>query len=267
MDYNNDLAIMVLSCDKYSDLWDDFFNLKERFWPDCPFKTFLATDTKEYTREGVETIHFGSIRTWSICAQNALRQIDYPYIALFLEDAFIYKTIETDIIIDDLNIFKEKSMDFMTLERDYKTPRESVNSHVWRTDKHRKWGIDTSAAIWKKDFLLKHLKKDDCSAWAFEVNLCNEALSEKGLEGNIFYDDRKPFNISPVEVVRLGKLTPDSIRFYKKLGYNIDTTKREVISEFSMFVYNLKGKLARSPYFSKPVKKIAKILGFKFFTK
>ena len=44
--YSSKLAILMLSCDKYSDLWDDFFNLKERFWPDCPYHCYLATDTK-----------------------------------------------------------------------------------------------------------------------------------------------------------------------------------------------------------------------------
>lgn len=48
------LAILVLSCDKYSDLWDDFFNLKDKFWPECPYSCYLATDTKEYNREGVQ---------------------------------------------------------------------------------------------------------------------------------------------------------------------------------------------------------------------
>lgn len=265
MNSSKDLAILVLSCDKYSDLWDDFFNLKDLYWPDCPYHTFLATDSKQYVREGVDTIHFGNIKTWSICAQKALAKIDYPYVALFLEDAFIYKKIDSSIILEDFKLFKEYKLDFLTLERDYKTPTNSISPHVWRTDKHRKWGIDTSAAIWRKDFFIKQLQKNDCSAWEFEVNLCKEALSENGLKGNIYYDDRKPFNISPVEIVRLGKLTPDGIRFFKKLGYNIDVSRREVMSEFRMIFYNIKGKLARS-FFRKPIKKIAKFIGIEFFT-
>jgi hypothetical protein len=30
------IAIPVVSCDKYSDLWQPFFALFDRFWPDCP---------------------------------------------------------------------------------------------------------------------------------------------------------------------------------------------------------------------------------------
>ena len=161
---NSDLAILVLSCDKYSDVWDDFFNLKEKFWPDCPYKCYLATDTKSYHRDGVETIHFGNIRTWSICATKAIEQIKEPYIALFLEDAFIYKQIVTSIIEENLNIFVKNKMDFLTMERNRMektfTPANQIAPHIWRIERHRKYGIDTSAAIWNKEFLRKALKKE-----------------------------------------------------------------------------------------------------------
>ena len=118
MKNNKDLAILVLSCDKYSDLWDDFFNLKEQHWPDCPYPTYVATDSVQYERPGVQVIHFGNIRTWTVCARKAIEKIDSHYIALFLEDAFIYKKIDSSIIEVDVQIMKEKGIDFLTLERD-----------------------------------------------------------------------------------------------------------------------------------------------------
>lgn len=266
MDITKKLSILVLSCDKYSDLWDDFFNLKEKYWPDCPFDTYLATDTLSYKREGVKVLHFGKIRTWSICASKAIEQISTPYIALFLEDAFIYKSIDTELILEDLKFAIDNDADFLTLERDYQRPYEQCAPHIWRTPKNRKWGIDTSAAIWRKEFFLYQLEKSKCNAWQFEVNLCNEAITEKGLEGNIFYDDRKPFNISPVEIVRLGQLTPDGLRFFRKNGYVINTNGRPIMSEFRMIIYNIKSKIAHKKYIARPIKMIAKLFGIKFFT-
>ncbi len=42
-------AVLVVSCDNYSDVWSPFFELYSRFWPDCPFNTYLISNTKEYS--------------------------------------------------------------------------------------------------------------------------------------------------------------------------------------------------------------------------
>lgn len=266
----SELAILMLSCDKYSDLWDDFFNLKERFWPDCPYHCYLATDTKEYHRDGVDVIHFGSIRTWSICATKAIEQIREPYIALFLEDAFICKKIDTSVIEENLNLFIERKMDFLTMERNRMekalTLEDQVAPHIWRIYRHRKYGIDTSAAIWDKEFFRKALEKEDCNAWQFEVNYCKEAESEDGLQGEIFFDDRQPFNISPVEVVRLGEFNPDAISFYKKLGYKINTSQREVMSFWRKSFINMKMLLCDVPILGDTIKWISRLFGVKYFS-
>lgn len=266
---NGTLALLMLSCDKYSDIWDDFFNLKERFWPDCPYHCYLATDTKEYHREGVDVIHFGNIRTWSICATKAIEQIKEPYIALFLEDAFIYKKIDTSIIEENLNLFIEHKMDFLTMERNRLekalTPEDQVAPHIWRINRHRKYGIDTSAAIWDKDFFHKALEKEDCNAWQFEVNYCKEAESEEGLKGDIYFDDRQPFNISPIEVVQLGQLSTDAIKFFHKNGYDIQSN-RERMNWRQMLYFRERNRLEKIPFLWKVIKAVCKLFGMKFFS-
>lgn len=271
MNENNSsqLAILVLSCDKYSDLWDDFFNLKERFWSDCPYPCYLATDTVEYQRDGVQLIHFGNIRTWSICARKALDQIPEPYVALFLEDAFIYNNIDNSIIEYDFQIFKEHKMDFLTLERNRMerkfTSDDQISPHIWHIDRHKKYGIDTSAAIWEKGFLKKELEKEDCNAWQFEVNYCREAESEEGLKGNIFFDDRQPFNISPIEVVQLGQLSTDAIKFFHKRGYDIQS-KRERMGRRQMLYFRYRNRLEKVPFWGKLIRGICRVFGLKFFS-
>lgn len=267
---DNSLAILVLSCDKYKDVWNDFFNLKEMFWPDCPYHCYLATDTVEYQREGVDVIHFGNIRTWSICAYKALSQIKESYVALFLEDAFIYKTIDTRIVAQNLKFCYEHHADFLTMERNRMrktiTPEDQVVPHIWKIDKHQKYGIDTSAAIWNKQFLLDALMKHDCDAWQFEVNYCREAETEEGLSGAIYFDDRQPFNISPIEIVRLGKINPDAVRFYKKMGYDINVSEREIMSWWQTLFVNMKARFFESRFFTTVVKKVFQLFGTEFFT-
>lgn len=270
----NQLAILVQSCDKYSDLLDDFFNLKERFWPDCPYPCYVATDSVEYIRAGVKVIHFGNIRTWTICLRKTIEQIPEPYIALFLEDAFIYKKIDTNIVQENLQFMIKHNADYLTMERNRSghelKPEDEIIPHIWRIDKHRNYGIDTSASIWEKGFLRQQLEREDCDPWQFEVNYCNESKTEKGLPGNIFFDDRQSFNISPKEVVIQGKLVPDTLKMFHKLGYDIDTTKRPQITYFKMYVGNIKrwfrDHLREYQFLNQKVRKIAKLLGIDFFS-
>lgn len=271
---SSQMAILVLSCDKYSDLWDDFFNLKEKYWPDCPYPCYLATDTVEYERDGVQLIHFGNIRLWSVCARKALEQIKEPYVALFLEDAFIYKTIDTSIVEENLKFMIDHKADYLTMERNRSgselSPDDEILPHIWRIDKHRNYGIDTSASIWEKEFFRKELERVDCNPWQFEVNYCNQSKTVEGLPGRLFFDDRQPFNISPKEVIVQGKWMPDTVAMFHRLGYDIDTSKREKLSYWSMCQLNAKrwfrNHLRENPFLNRIVRRIARLFGVEFFS-
>ena len=56
MSNNSDLSIVVVSYDGYSDLWEDFFALKNKYWTDCPYPTYLANNIKEFQFMNVNVI-------------------------------------------------------------------------------------------------------------------------------------------------------------------------------------------------------------------
>ena len=270
MKKDNRLAILVMSCDKYKGVWNDFFNLKEKYWPDCPYNCYLATDSEDYKRENVTLIHFGNIRLWTVCVRKALEQLPEPYVALFLEDAFICEKIDTSIIDSDLSFIIDNNVDFFTLEKyrkgDKRNPAENVAPHIWRINKHCQYGIETSAAIWEKSFFYKLLDREDCNAWQFEVNLFNDAVSEQGLPGNIFCDDRTPFNISPVEVIRVGKIRPQAIQFFKKRGYSIDITSMPIMTWCEVMKETIRDCASHLKFGRGFMKRIGKAMGFYTYT-
>ena len=85
---NNTLSILVLSCDNYSDLWDDFFNLRDKFWPDCEYRWYVVTETKDYKRNNVEVIKCGKELNWAGRFRKAVQSLDSPLVGVFLEDYF-----------------------------------------------------------------------------------------------------------------------------------------------------------------------------------
>ena len=47
----SDCSILVVSCDRYRDLWTPFFTLFQRYWPDCDMPVYLGTNCAQV--EGV----------------------------------------------------------------------------------------------------------------------------------------------------------------------------------------------------------------------
>ena len=49
---SKNMTMLILSCDKFSDLWDGHIKLLEQNWPDRDMETYIVTDAptdKKYT--------------------------------------------------------------------------------------------------------------------------------------------------------------------------------------------------------------------------
>lgn len=269
MENKNKLSIVVVSCDKYSDLWDDVFNLLDIHWANRPYKTYLATDSKPYERKGVEVIHFGNIRQWMVCTRKAVEKINAEYILFLMEDYFVIKDIDTKVIEEDLEFMEENGGDFMNIhQKPYFLKEEDsrfVTSTIRTIPNNTRYGLDTAGAIWRKDFFMEQLRREDGDAWRFEAILVNDSMSEKGLPGKLFFDTRFPLNLCPGEVVRLGKFTLDTIKIIEGTGYQIKSTRARM-TKMDYYKDKFKGRLANVKHGRKTLKWIGKKLGFVFFT-
>lgn len=89
------VAFMIVSCDRYADLWDPFFSSLRKYWPDCPYPLYLLTNHKSYDAPGVTVVKVGDDRSYSDNLEAAVSQIDEPWIILWLEDIFISAPVDT----------------------------------------------------------------------------------------------------------------------------------------------------------------------------
>lgn len=267
------MAVLLLSCDNYSDLWDDFFNLKEKYWPDCPYTWYVVTESKNYTRTNVEVIKCGKELNWAGRFRKAIIEVNTPFIAIFLEDYFICEPIDNNLINSLVAFMEEHEVDFLDLGNIFKHKINAPNKkyyaeHLVIIDKHLRYGLDTAAAIWNKDYLLEKLGDEDYSAWKFEDDRCAEAASVEGYNGLILCDDRLPFNVSPVPVVVQGHFYPPCIPFFRKRGYEIDTSKRRIMTRREQFRYDLKFRASKIKYGRKFLKWIGShLFGYQFTAK
>jgi len=266
---NNRLAIVVVSCDKYSDLWDDVFNLLDIHWKNRPYKTYLATDSKPFEREGVEVLHFGNIRQWMVCTRKAVERIDAEYVLFLMEDYFVIRDIDTEVIEEDIKFMDEQKADFLNLHQKPHFLNEAdsifVTKDIRTIPNNTRYGLDTAGAIWRKEFFMEQLNREDGDAWRFEAMLVKDSQSPKGVPGKLFYDTRKPLNLCPGEVVRLGKFTLDTVRIIEGTGYKIQSTRARM-TKGEYYKDRLKGRLANVKHGRRLLKRIGRKFGFVFFT-
>ena len=93
------MSLLVMSCDRYSDLWNPMSDCLKRFWPDCPYETLLSTESASPAPETVfhRTVH-SARSAWSGRLLETLDAIQTPYTMLLLDDLWPCQTISTAAI-------------------------------------------------------------------------------------------------------------------------------------------------------------------------
>jgi hypothetical protein len=228
--YEN-FAILVLSCDKYSDLWGPFFSLFWRFWPDCPFTLYLLSNTIGVDDKRVKNLLVGKDISWSDNLINSLNQLKEHYILLFMDDLFLIESVKTDKFIKLLKTTFEINAKYVTMDPLYK-PDKHFNDLVGLISKGAIYRASTVLTIWDRSVLLELLKNGE-SAWDFEIY--GTIRSDK-------YDDfyatcDNYFNV--INGVIKGKWQRSAIRKIRSLGVEIDLIKRNrmTFSETILFYF------------------------------
>lgn len=167
---NNDLSVVVNSCDKYEDAWNPFFRLFHIMEADKATSNpiILNTETKQFHCDylNVKTINTPGKKTWSERMLNTLKQIDSEFILLLLEDFFIMQKFNLE--------YFNKVMDYLRDHPDvgavHTTPNgrfpKDAEDMFLRRD-FNKLNITITVVVWRKEFLEVLLRKHE-NIWQFE---------------------------------------------------------------------------------------------------
>ncbi|MFL2693700.1 MAG: hypothetical protein ACJ0G1_08335 [Gammaproteobacteria bacterium] len=89
---NDNLAIVVLSCDKFSSLWPLFFHRLKKFFPDIGHKIYLLSNFKDITFEHdleINLIKTGKDVSWSYNLKKLLTSLDEENILFLVDDGLL----------------------------------------------------------------------------------------------------------------------------------------------------------------------------------
>ncbi len=259
----NRLSVIISSCDKFSDLWDENIAQYRGFWQGEPCDTFLVTD-KPTSRhfDGVEIVVADENMSFPSRIQYALQFVKTDYVLVTLDDYFLIRPVKAGNLLSLVDTAKEDNIDYLLLYDRRKTNPKKYDSIdvLHDIDLTRKYAVTLYPAIWKVSFLYKTVK-EETTPWAYEASLTKTAIEENAV---CKFSHTGSFDI--LDVIRKGKVLHRAKRYFKK--HEIDIGNRETVSyftEFKLFVMDRISWYTPKGVF-RVVKKAARKCGMKFYS-
>lgn len=173
-------AILVNSCDEYSDTWPMFTFLFKKMWPNEYPKIYLNTETKDFYDSELDIccihdcLESKNDHRWGFRLRKVLMQLEYKYILMMLDDFYYEKSIKVDEI-DKCITYMEKNPNITAFQlvpagechnMAELAPKGQFPGFV----KRKKYGlfkIIAGPTLWRKDDLIRLTKNND-SPWEWE---------------------------------------------------------------------------------------------------
>lgn len=177
-------AFIYCSCDSYSDLWEPYFCLLNKYWPDIKMNIILNTEHKVFNNPEYFTIKVNTFKcpkkcSWSKRLLNILNSINEEFIFLVIDDLFLQSKVDNSHFSNLLQFLNETdnlaSIQLQGIRNqtwEDKTGKDikenhSINgkSYAFRNIELTK--TETFPTLWKKSVLIKWLRPWE-SIWGFE---------------------------------------------------------------------------------------------------
>lgn len=216
------VAVLVVSCDKYADLWEPFFDLFFRYWSDCPYHVYLLSNTGTEEIVGVRGIPVGPDASWSDGLLRALAQIEEDYVLLFLEDLLLTEPVNSARVETVLDWLISSQGNYIRLNG-FPPPDVAVTDTVGAVAPGTVYRTATVLSVWRRQVLAELLRPGE-SAWDFETA---GSVRSEALEG--FYSTRSNY-ISVMNAVIKGKWQRTALRKTKLLCLGFEVGARPVLN-------------------------------------
>lgn len=269
-DIQNRLAIFVDSFDGMSDVWKYYFQIINKYWPECKLHRYLVTNELSFETKNLEVIKTGEDKNWFTMTYKALSQVKEKYIFFMIEDDYMSEPADEEKLTEIIDYMEEKDIFFYRFTCPINFPQDKGFLEVYGDVVYP---ISVQPAIWRveklKEYLLDIQSKGCKSPWDFEryfIDLYKDCDKDQIIPG-IRYDSRHLFGFK--NGIIQGKWDPRIVKFYAKRGVYIDTKQRGTMPFKKVILDQIKrNKLIRGMSFEKQakLKKVLKKLGIDFIT-
>lgn len=212
------VAFVVVSCDKYADLWDPFFHCFRKYWPDCPYPVYLLTNDKDYDAPNVTVVKVGDDRSYSDNLQAGIAQISEPWLILWLEDVFISQRVDTRRLQAMVVEAQSIPVGYLKLSPDLPLSYDGDSAQgIGPLPKGVRYRSAVGLSLYHVD-TLKKLLVPGANAWELDTSTISNELDEPFYALTSKAARRPP--IAWVNGVIKGRWNWPAVRFLKKEGFS-----------------------------------------------
>lgn len=234
-------AVLVVSCDSYSDVWMPFFAMFHKCWADCPYPTYLLTNTKEPMIEGVQTLAIGDDISWSDNLITALKYIKEEYVLIMLEDLILIESVQTNKVIEVVEWANKHKVNYVRMNPTVRADKPH-NSLVGYVSKGTVYRASVVMPLFRKEALLELLKSGE-NAWEFEY-----FGSERADKMDDFYATHYDY-FPCINGIIKGVWEYSAVKTLQQLGALPDTNVRRVMNIKERIIW--KAKVTRTAIFQR----------------
>jgi hypothetical protein len=235
-------AIIVSSCDAYSDAWEPFFTLLFRYWPDCPYPIHLISNKQRYPDSRVTMHCIEEDRAWASNLQLVLDEVDCSHVLYFQEDYFLQRAVDGNQIARLIEFAVQHNAGFVRLcgSPDPDVVHDNAFG-LGLLSPGLKFRVSLQAAIWERETLISLLVPGE-NGWQMEIDGSGRSAS---LPTQFFgcYMNRPVIDYYFFTGILKGKWVPGALRLCRREGIDVDTSRRDIHSEWPFVVrqfHNLK---------------------------
>lgn len=250
------VAILICSCDFYSDCWEPIIYSFNKFWPDCEYDKMIVSNHKDTTIAEAKIVKVGDHKGWASDTLKAVEMTDYDYYIYFQEDYWLNKQVDNKAIKQHIRHCEENGVEYLKITPDL------ANCDKYRLDScsdycknplNAKYTINTAIAIWHRSLFKKVCLPGD-TGWDFEYKIVDYIkknhidINSEVLHSSIVIS--KGITAIPANGIQRGKWTPAGVKFLKENGFEEQLRQRKAQSKFYGWCYgklSLKNKFTYYP--------------------
>ena len=249
---NKNIAILLNTCDKYSDIWENFFYMLNKNFPLAKsLNIYINSESIDYINNDFRIINIhpdNKFVSWSTRLKECVSKIEEDLVISVPEEYILESEVDMIRFNEALEIFKD-NMNCAAVQL-VKIPGPKIAdkySNFVRREYNYRNLISQQAAIWNREKYFNYINNNE-SPWEFET-----LSSARGIISNdVFYcvSDKvaNVFDYNYGMLVYRGYWAKEELlRLEKYFGLKFNLTAREILD-----IESINNKFSRfSPFFIK----------------
>lgn len=223
--------IFLSSADSYSDVWDLFFSLFKKYWPEYDGTIYLNTQEKEIKVDGLNIIctKLGHLGSFGIEMRACLDRIPSDDVILMLIDFILMDKVNDEKIKEYFDFYKKNNLDTLNFKY-YKSINQFETNNadlIMVAPPARHVFFNYQIAFWKKSVLYQMVLPHE-NPWTSEWFGTKRAEKMKIKQALVKENIESPINYHPSGCLARGKWHPVAVSFLKKNNIEVDFLKRGI---------------------------------------